>query len=576
DQNAFSNIQNGPEYDAGFVGPGINHLQPLGNEDYRFNDIPPRPLDGGLTEIPPPRNTTGGVPVPVQVLNINGREDEPLAGNIFPNGLPPGGSVRNVLITTQPTIGTVTINDDGDFTISVPPHYSGLVTFTYSYVDSAGQTRTDTVAVPVTPVVDPASSSVGPGAFVSDEDNAATLSGLTAELVDRDGSEQLTRISIDGVPPGYRFTDAAGNPLGVDIGGGVWLFQPGDVERLRIVPPTHEAADLSLRLSVTSTEMATGESATVSNTFTVSFRPVADAPAVTVGPGTFTAPEDNAVVLGGLSVSLVDQDGSESLSRPTISGVPAGVVFTDASGNPVGVDLGGGVWSFTPAELATLRLVAPTHVSGVIDLVLSATATEGATGGSATTNVPFRVTLSPVADAPVASVGAGAFSGPEDTRIALPGLSAALVDVDGSETLASLRLTGVPAGARFTDASGSPIGVDLGGGVWSFTPAELALLHIELAPNASGTFTLQLEATARETANGDEATTRIPLTLNVTAVADQANVPDTGSRGDEDTAIGFGSAITYSLADTDGSEAVTEVRLSGFPAGGTVNYVTAP
>ncbi|MGL4240636.1 MAG: hypothetical protein ACRCTI_05935, partial [Beijerinckiaceae bacterium] len=35
DQNAFSNIQNGPEYDAGFVGPGINHLQPLGNEDYR-------------------------------------------------------------------------------------------------------------------------------------------------------------------------------------------------------------------------------------------------------------------------------------------------------------------------------------------------------------------------------------------------------------------------------------------------------------------------------------------------------------------------------------------------------------
>jgi hypothetical protein len=44
DANAFDTPLSPTLYDAGFIGPAINHLPPLLNEDYRFAEPPPRPL----------------------------------------------------------------------------------------------------------------------------------------------------------------------------------------------------------------------------------------------------------------------------------------------------------------------------------------------------------------------------------------------------------------------------------------------------------------------------------------------------------------------------------------------------
>jgi Bacterial Ig domain len=301
DQGAFASMASGTFYETGFVGPGINHLAPLLNEDYRFGEIAPRELGGGRTDDTSRREESPQIPVPVQVLAISVLEDQPIAGTIFPDGIPSGGTIRDLAITNQPPVGTVTIDEDGNFTIVAPAHFSGPLVFTYSYFDGTGTERTTTVAVVVTPVVDDPSIRAGIGAFTANEDSPLALSGLSAELVDRDGSERLTRVAIEGVPPGMRFVDGSGNPLGADAGAGVWTFRPGEIEQAHLVPDTHVSGVFNLTLRVTSTETANSQSATVSTPFTVTFVPVADAPSLSVGSASFAGSEDQSIALAGFA-----------------------------------------------------------------------------------------------------------------------------------------------------------------------------------------------------------------------------------------------------------------------------------
>ncbi|MEO0329190.1 MAG: Ig-like domain-containing protein, partial [Pseudomonadota bacterium] len=111
--------------------------------------------------------------------------------------------------------------------------------------------------------------------------------------------------------------------------------------------------------------------------------------------------------------------------------------------------------------------------------------------------ITVPITVEAVADVP--DVVGGSFTTDEDVAVTLSGLSGSLVDTDGSEAL-SFTLSGVPAGASFVS------GTDLGGGVWAFTPAELAAGPVFTPPaNEHGTFAMQLIATATEGANNDQA-----------------------------------------------------------------------
>ena len=105
----------------------------------------------------------------------------------------------------------------------------------------------------------------------------------------------------------------------------------------------------------------------------------------------------------------------------------------------------------------------------------------------------IAVTVDAVADLPTLTL-AGTASGAEDTAIALPDISAALQDGDGSETL-TLTISGVPVGATLS------AGTDQGGGVWSLTgltQAQLDALSITPPADFSGTFNLTVTATATE------------------------------------------------------------------------------
>ena len=104
-------------------------------------------------------------------------------------------------------------------------------------------------------------------------------------------------------------------------------------------------------------------------------------------------------------------------------------------------------------------------------------------------------------------------TGYKDSPIRLSGIIATASDTDGSESV-SLVVSAIPVGATLTDgtrsftASPSSTGVDIS--QW-----QRDRLSITAPAGFTGTFTLQVTATATETANGDRASTTLPLTISV-------------------------------------------------------------
>jgi Ca2+-binding RTX toxin-like protein len=93
------------------------------------------------------------------------------------------------------------------------------------------------------------------------------------------------------------------------------------------------------------------------------------------------------------------------------------------------------------------------------------------------------------------------------TPVAFP-ISTALVDKDGSETLA-VTVAGVPIGSAFS------AGTDLGAGVWSFTSAQLNGLNFLPADGYTGTVNLTVTSTATEISNGSTASTTQTVAVTV-------------------------------------------------------------
>ena len=103
---------------------------------------------------------------------------------------------------------------------------------------------------------------------------------------------------------------------------------------------------------------------------------------------------------------------------------------------------------------------------------------------------------------------------PTKTSISLASyVSAALVDIDGSETL-SLQFANVPAGALIVTTA-NPGGVAAVGGIITIAGSELASARLEFASTVTGHLSLGVTAVATETANGATASTANTLELNV-------------------------------------------------------------
>ncbi|MGL4728595.1 MAG: Ig-like domain-containing protein, partial [Bosea sp. (in: a-proteobacteria)] len=207
----------------------------------------------------------------------------------------------------------------------------------------------------------------------------------------------------------------------------------------------------------------------------------------------------------------------------------------------------------------------PLHFSG--EVTFEASYTDPTTGTTSTQEV--KITVVAVADAPTLTVPPAPIITPEDTPVALTGLSTALVDRDGSEAL-TIRLSNVPTGASFNG-----VGTDLGNGVWSFTPAQFAAgLTFKPPLHQHGDFVMTVSSTSTEESNGDAATVTGTVTVRVNPVADTPVLPAKSSSGLEDQSLNVGRDIVVNLVDRDGSEKLA-LEITGFPAGFTTTYTAA-
>jgi len=141
------------------------------------------------------------------------------------------------------------------------------------------------------------------------------------------------------------------------------------------------------------------------------------------------------------------------------------------------------------------------------------------------------------------------------------------VTADGAgDTVQSVTISGVPDGATLS------AGVDNGDGTWTLSPDQLSGLTIKPEADYSGTFDLSVTATAVDGTATATTPTPVSLTVSVMPDADMPTVTATAGAAVEGNPITL--SISPAVTDTDGSEAVTAMTISGVPAGATLSNGT--
>jgi Ca2+-binding RTX toxin-like protein len=143
------------------------------------------------------------------------------------------------------------------------------------------------------------------------------------------------------------------------------------------------------------------------------------------------------------------------------------------------------------------------------------------------------ITVAAVADAPTVTTSDA--TGNENSNVALS-LNAALVDADGSESLA-IQLSGVPATVTVSPAT------ELGNGDWSIALGDLANVVVFSTDNVDP-FTATLTATATEASNSDTAIGSTTLEVTIQNV-----VPSAAISGVVETVPNIVNTFDFNIAD---------------------------
>ena len=490
--------------------------------------------------------------------NASGNEDSAISLTIGSSLVDNDGSeTLAILISGVPTGATLsagTDNGDNTWTLTsaqlagltiTPPNNSSTdftLTITATSTEAEGgdtASLTDTIDVTVNPISD--GTTLTANNVSGNEDTAISLD-ITNTLID--SGETVTSVVLSGIPTGATLS------AGTDNGDNTWTLTQAQLAGLTLTPPTDDASEFTVSVTVTTDD--NGNTTTTTDTFNVTVNDIADNPNLTL-TGTASGNEDTAISLTINAPSLSDTDGSETLSNITISGVPTGASLS------AGTDNGDNTWTLTAAQLVGLTITPPTDDASEFTLTVSVTSTEGTGGDTATVTDTIDVTVNDIADNPNLTL-TGTASGNEDTAISLTINAPSLSDTDGSETLSNITISGVPTGASLS------AGTDNGDNTWTLTSAQLAGLTITPPSNDASEFTLTVSVTATETTGGDTTTVTDTIDVTVNDIADAANVNISNIASKEHRAIDLKLDNQISLADTDGSESITNIVLSGIPS----------
>jgi hypothetical protein len=472
-------------------------------------------------------------------------------------------SSRNVWLVGESDVAGLKITPPANWNSVEAGHdlsLSARVVFTDT--STGGSTSSAlTIPVHVNPVTDAAA--IGGGGSGTED----TAIGLNLSAAAGGIDETVTAVVISGVPTGAKLTMADGTVIAPDGGAGstytVGGLTPAQLGGLKLIPP-RDWSDYSgaINLNVAVTTQDHGAAAlTTTRAVAVHVTGVTDAAEIAAAPVSGT--ENQWIDLSTkLQAALADTDGSEGISI-VLAGVPDGAVLNHGYNN------GDGTWRLDAADLPTLKLLMPTDFNGQQAMTLQALTWEkDGSSPMVTTSAGFTVTVDAVAGVPSVSVTSA--RGSEDSPIALT-IATGVTHALGTDHIDHVTIAGVPAGATLNQ------GTDNGDGTWTLAPADLAGLTITPPPHSDAAFTLRITATAAETdsISGAVSTTTSPamtLDVRVDAVANGGTVTVGGARGDENAWIDLSGSISTGLIDTDGSESLTSVIITGLRPGAVLNH----
>lgn len=472
----------------------------------------------------------------LETINTSGNEDTAIDVNITAELTDTDGSESLVIVIEDPEGGTFSAGSYDDeagtwtltpaqlsgLTYTPPLNFSGDITFNISATSTeanGGDTETtvDTVVVTVIPVADQVAFTLQDLEIDEDTSTNIEFTYIDIDTLDLDGSEEF-KFFLDDVPDGFTITNAT------ELGDGRWELQDPPQESI-ITPPENFFGEIELTLEIESTELANNDTAIGSSTFTLTVNPIIDPPILTVAAA--SGNEDTAIALN-ISAELNEDDTSGTISI-LISGVPSGATLNAGSDNS------DGSWTLSPSDLENLTITPPLNVSDDFNLTVTATATDSS--GSASSVDTISVEVSPVADPPTLS--ANDTSGKEDTAITVA-ISSALVDTDGSETLA----------IEIDDSTGGSFSAGVKtGNTWTLTVDQLEDLTYTPEEDYYGDLDFNVRAIATD--GSDTATASDSFTITVKPVIDLPTLNCIDTTGLEDTAIPISIAASLNGDDPD-------------------------
>ena len=433
-------------------------------------------------------------------------EDGSVSGNLLANDVDLDGDELQIASFEQPANGAVTVSSDGSFNYQPNENFSGTDSFNYTITDGNGQTSTQMVEINVVAVADAAQLEIRNASGNEDTDIDLDISAI---LVDIDGSERIDSIIIRNLPEGAMLSS------GTENGDGSWSLETAELDGLQIAIAENSHDDFQLDIEVTTVDGNSTQ--VVHSSLAVEVAAVNDA--VTDLQVTNTTIAENTpagTVVGTLSAT--DIDVGETFTYDIVDS--SGNLVEDANFEIVNDQI-------VVRQDANLNF----ESSQSHELMIRVTDSGGATH---TEGVSIEIT--DVNEGPTAT--GETFTIKEDSQLQ-GNLLANDSDVDNDQLSIS----------QFDQPANGTVTV-LPSGDFNYQPDE----------NFSGT-----DSFSYEVSDGKGGTATETVTIEVEAVADSAQLNVSNASGNEDTAIDL--SIDASLFDTDNSEEISVIRISGLPQG---------
>ncbi|QLE95706.1 RTX toxin [Vibrio sp. Scap24] len=497
--------------------------------------------------------------------------------------------------------GTWTVTDPSrlsDVLVTPPEHYSGEITLTVTanitdeadcVTETDTQDKTTVVTITVEPVADAANLVTQD--VVGDEDNYISLSSLSAELIDQDGSENMS-LALKGVPEGAIVAIKVGDSYELVPNNGVdggsfdgnptyeWQLDPSQLADLVIMPPRDFSGDMNLVLEAITQEIGTTEIRYTESEFTVGVNPIGDKVEFFDLPEQLTGSEDEGIVIP-LDANSFETNSDEFLSiTVTVNSTsdPSGLVGLDR------IRIGSETSSFTNVNgiiQATIIVKASSvdeleffagDAFGNLDITITGRTVDQNTvlgelvvdtGDPSSQDMTLIITPEP--DAPLLSVEYPSIVAEASGTIPL-GLDLSLVNPADSEE-GFITIYDIPAGLTFSHGS-------MVGGQYVVDLADVPNLAITGGYNSGDQFELTIEPSAEI---GNNQAVGLPQTVSVefvaegdsTIIATEDNDLLIGGTGSdnfvfESSGLGSADAPSYDVVqDFDASPNTDAIDLSG-------------